>query len=395
VGEPEIEYSSLSVSIPQKTVSGAAITGSIVNVSAELNNIGSTGIVSIDFYLDGKIYEKKKFPTIHNNSSIITFELRIYEPGEHQVAIGETEYKSFNVEGDKPSFVFEELNLSQNRIPSGENITIIATAKNLQSSTQKNKAQLFVDNKVVDEIAINLDGNETKIVEFQFTPKAGEHIVRIGNSSESNLSVYKQKELAISKTTLKTYTSPTAEPSEMEFDTKKSIYKIKASGSDFFHAEDSYASIFVDKVRGDFVVTVKITEFGNRTHEWFRSGLFVRNDITKSFDTEPGSKGSILMFGTTGRAGIHYDEFGDGCMHKANSENIPENITVPIWLKLVRHGNSFTGYVSYDGTNWAVERQTNDIPGLNSAVDIGMAAGAPDKKQYWVEFQDFKIEVEK
>ena len=393
-GQPEMEYSSLSVSIPQKTASGAAVTGSIVKVSAELKNIGSTGIASIDFYLDGKIYKKKKFPTIHNNSSSITFEFRIYEPGEHKIAIGETEYKSFNVEGAKPTFVFEELSLSQNRIPSGERIAIIATVKNLQNSIQKNRIQLFVDNKVVDESEISLDGNGTKIVGFEFTPQAGEHIVRIGNSAEIELSVYEQKKLVISKNTLKSYTSPTAEPSEMEIDATKNIYKIKASGSDFFHAEDSYASIFVEKIKGDFVATVKITEFGTRTHEWFRSGLFVRNDITKSFDTEPGSKGSILMFATTGRAGIHYDEFGDGCMHKANSENIPENIDVPIWLKLVRHGNSFTGYVSYDGTNWVVERQTNDIPGLNAAVDIGMAAGAPDKKQYWVEFRDFKIEVE-
>ena len=57
--------------------------------------------------------------------------------------------------------------------------------------------------------------------------------------------------------------------------------------------------LFVDNIKGDFVATVKVTAFGNRTHEWFRSGLFVRNDITKSFDTEPGSKGSVLMFGTT------------------------------------------------------------------------------------------------
>jgi len=394
-GKPEIEYRNLIISIPQKTASGAAVTGSIVDVSAELNNVGSTGIVSIDFYLDGKIYEKKKFPVIHNNSSTITFDLRIYEPGEHEVAIGETEYKSFNVEGDKPSFVFEELNLSQNRIPAGEKITISATVKNLKNSAQKNKVQLFVDNKVVEKNEISVDGNKMKTVEFQFTPKAGEHIIRIGNSIELNLSVYKQKKLTISKATLKTYTSPTAEPSEMELDAKKNIYKIKASGSDFFHAEDSYASIFADNVKGDFVATVKITAFGKLTHEWFRSGLFVRNDITKSFDTEPGSKASVLMFASTGRAGINYDEFGDGCMHKASSENIPENIEVPIWLKLVRHGNSFTGYVSYDGKNWAVERQTNDIPGLNAAVDIGMAAGAPDKKQYWVEFMDFKIEVEK
>ncbi len=101
------------------------------------------------------------------------------------------------------------------------------------------------------------------------------------------------------------------------------------------------------------------------------------------------------MFVSNGRAGINYDEFGDGCMHKASSENIPENATLPIWIKLVRHGYSFTGYVSYDGMNWEVERQTNDIPGLNEAIDIGMAAGAPDKKQYWVEFRDFKIEIER
>lgn len=67
-------------------------------------------------------------------------------------------------------------------------------------------------------------------------------------------------------------------------------------------------------------------------------------------------------------------------MYKASSENIPEVITVPIWLKFVRCGNSFIGYLSYDGINWVVKRQTNDLPGLNSSVDIGMAASSPDKK---------------
>ncbi|MDB4583819.1 hypothetical protein N9164_11750 [Draconibacterium sp.] len=394
-GEPKIDYNNLVVSISQKSSSGAALTGNIIHVSADLYNSGSTGIATIDFYLDGKIYESQIFPIIHNNTSNITFDLRIYEPGEHKVAIGETPYQSFQVKGKKPDLVFEEIDLSQNRIPLGEMITIRAKAKNLRNSTIKNMVQLFVNNKVVNETEVSIQGGEIEEVQFQFTPAAGEHVVRVGNSSEVSLSVYEQKELAISNKTLKTYCSPTAEPSEIDVDAKKSVYRIKASGSDFFHAEDSYAAIFADNVKGDFMATVKITAFGERTHEWFRSGLFVRNDITKSFDTEPGSKGSVLLFGSTGRAGINYDEFGDGCMHKASSENIPENIDVPIWLKLVRHGNSFTGYVSYDGKNWAVERRTNELPGLNSAVDIGMAAGSCDKNQYWAEFRDFKIEVEK
>ena len=79
-------------------------------------------------------------------------------------------------------------------------------------------------------------------------------------------------------------------------------------------------------IKGDFVATVKINGFGERTHEWFRAGLFVRNDMTRSFDTQPGSKGSLLLFGTPGRAGINYDEFGNGCMHKASSQNLPEDV---------------------------------------------------------------------
>jgi regulation of enolase protein 1 (concanavalin A-like superfamily) len=191
------------------------------------------------------------------------------------------------------------------------------------------------------------------------------------------------------------YCSVKAKPFEIEADSKANRFKITASGSDFYHAEDSYAAAYIKAIKGDFVATVKISQFGDRTHEWFRSGLFVRNDISQSFDVQPGSKGSVLVFGTPGRAGIEYDEFANGCMHKASSQNLPENSKTPIYLKIVRHGNSFSGYISLDGKNWIVERHTADIPGIADAVDLGLAAGGPDKRQYWVEFKDWKIAVAK
>ena len=43
-------------------------------------------------------------------------------------------------------------------------------------------------------------------------------------------------------------------------------------------------------------------------------------NMEKSFGTGMGSKGSVLMFVSPGRAGMNWDEHGDGCMHKANSE---------------------------------------------------------------------------
>jgi regulation of enolase protein 1 (concanavalin A-like superfamily) len=42
-----------------------------------------------------------------------------------------------------------------------------------------------------------------------------------------------------------------------------------------------------------------------------------------------------------------------------------------------------------------IERHTTDIPGIGESIDLGLAAGAPDKQQYQVEFADWKIEVEK
>ena len=131
-----------------------------------------------------------------------------------------------------------------------------------------------------------------------------------------------------------------------------------------------------------------------RTNEWFRAGLFVRSDISKSFDVDRGSKGSVLMFSTPGRAGIEYDEFGDGCMHKANSENLPENTPTPVWVKLERHGKRFTGYISLDGQNWIIRRQTKIIPGIGDSVDLGLAAGSSSNVPYYVDFADWKISVE-
>lgn len=393
-GEPDFRCDNLQVILQQKTASDAAETGSVIIASATVFNSGSTGIGTIDLYLDGKIKESQSFPVVRNNSRTVSFPVRIYDPGEHRVAIGDTEYKTFRVEGNKPSFIFEDLVLSHNRLPEGGTAKVTAVAKNLLSSPVEKEAQLFVDNKVVAKLPVKLAGNGSQPVQFTFNPEVGEHSVRIENSQEAEISVFGLHPLQLSKKMIKTYASAKAKPYEIEMDVNKNKYRIKASGSDFFHAEDSYASVFVEKIKGDFQATVKITAFGERTHEWFRSGLFVRNDITQSFDTRPGSAGSVLLFGTPGRAGIHYDEFGDGCMHKASSQNVPEEVDVPIWLRLVRHGNRFTGYVSYDGKNWVVEKPTSVIPGLNEAIDIGLAAGSCDKNQYWVEFSDWVIEVE-
>lgn len=392
-GNPVFQYSDLEISSFGKTNSNTATAGSIIVVSAKVFNSGSTGINPVELYLDGRIIEKKSFPVISNNSRRIFFEVRIYDTGHHKLSIGNTEYKDIFIEGEKPAVVFEDMQLSDTSILFGETTKIKALAKNLQPYTRDEKVQLFLNDEEFMSQSVSLDGNESKELGFEISPGIGKYSVRIVNSNEINLTVSDWVKVEPDQEKLFTYCSAKAKPFKIDSNPQINSYKIIAGGSDFFHAEDSYATIFIKKIKGDFVATVKINKFGDRTHEWFRAGLFVRNDMTKSFDTQPGSKGSMLLFGTPGRAGIEYDEFGNGCMHKANSQNLPENIKFPIWLKLVRHGNSFTGYISLDGKTWINEKRSNNIPGLAEAIDFGLAAGSPDKKQYWVEFEDWNIKV--
>lgn len=392
-GEPEFDENNLKVEAASKTPSGAIVAGSIIRLTASVSNKGATGIAPVELYVDGKIGETRLFPVIKNNQRKIEFEVRIYDAGEHQLAIGSTPYQTLKIEGQKPAVVFEDFKLSGTRILKGEKIKAMATAKNLTSSLQKITASLFVDNQKTLTQPIELKANETRPVSFELEPETGRRQIRIENSAEKELSVFEGVSLDISTMPILKYCSAKAKPCEIEADAKANRFKIKAGGSDFYHAEDSYAAAYLKGIKGDFVATIKINRFGDRTHEWFRSGLFVRNDMAQSFDVQPGSKGSVLVFGTPGRAGIEYDEFANGCMHKASSQNLPENTKTPIYLKMVRHGNSFSGYISLDGKNWIVERHTTDIPGISESVDLGLAAGGPDKRQYWVEFTDWKIEV--
>lgn len=394
-GDPVFEISNLNVDAASKTSSGAVVAGSVIHVSADVFNSGSSGMAPVEFYVDGKIHENKLFPVIKNNTRKIEFEIRIYNTGEHQLAIGTTSYQTLQIEGDKPTVVYEDFKLSSERLLNGGKVMVSANVVNLTSKPIKTEAFLFLDNSKTESKSLELQANESRKISFEIQPKPGKHLLRIENSSEKNLEVYEAVPLDISKMKIHQYCSAKALPYKIEADNKTNRFKITAAGSDFFHAEDSYAAAYVKSIKGDFVATVTISQFGFRTHEWFRSGLFVRNDISQSFDVQPGSKGSVLVFSSPGRAGIEYDEFANGCMHKASSENLPENSQTPIYLKLVRHGNQFSGYISLDGKNWIIERHTSEIPGIAEAVDIGLAAGGPDERQYWVEFTNWKIEVAK
>ena len=386
----------MQIELPDRSSANEIKAGEIFQLKTDVKNTGSTGILPVHLYIDRRIVQTKLFPVVHNNTRQIEFEVSLHKPGEYQIAVGTVPFQTISVIGEKSTVISGELQISDLIAPEGKTVFVTAAVNNLENSDQTVTAYLFLNDKVHASKSIHISKMNSEKVQFQIQPKAGQYWVKVGNSPSKKMKIYSHRPIDLRRADMKNYTSVTASPGNVEINQKQNRYKIQASGSDFYHAEDSYAAIYLaEKIKGNFVATVKVKGFGNRTHEWFRAGLFVRNDMTKSFDTTPGSKGSVLMFTTPGRAGIQYDEFGNGCMHKADSQNLPEDISFPLWLKLERHGNSFSGAISYDGKTWINSKYTKEVPGLNISIHLGLAAGSCDQISYWVEFEDFQIKVEK
>jgi hypothetical protein len=392
-GDPSLVCSDLSVTLDGSPVVKPLDAGSIVQIRADVTNDGSSGVAPVALYVDRKVVEMKPFPIIKGNTRAIEFQMRLNSPGAHEISIGDTQPKVIVVRGGKPTLSCEKIEISEERVLAGERVRVTARIVNLQAEDNRSTIGLYANGRQVESQPIALGSRESKLVAFDIDPEAGSYRLRVGNSADLTLIVLKSKELNLKQERLYTYVSPKAEPASVEVHQGQNAYTIKASGWDFYHAEDAYATVFRKQLPGDFVSTAKIVGFGDRTSEWYRSGLFARNDICRSFDVDRGSPGSVLMFCTPGRAGIEYDEFRDGCMHKAASENLPEHTPTPIWVRLERHGNRFTGSVSLDGKTWMIHRRTTPIPGVGKAVDLGLAAGAPDQKQYTVRFEEWKIRV--
>lgn len=390
-GKPELNYSDLTVK-----AMGQPVTGSDFSITATIANSGSTGMDELFLYVDGKVASSQKLPFIAKNKRKIEFRYKFFDPGKHTIAIGTTAAQEVTVSGDPLYVIYRNLNTQLSEIPVGDSLFIKTEAQNVRAETVTKAVELLVDGIPVATREIKFKPNETRQIGFSYRADAGTHKVTIANQPPLQLKVYPVNLVDLVNAPMLTYCSATAKPCKFNYDIRKNHFEITAAGTDFLHAEDSYGAIFLKgAITGNFVATVKVVGFSEGISEWFRAGIFVRNDMAKSSNSKSSTLGSFLLFSTTKRCGAQWDEFGDGCMHNTKSRNYGVDQPIPVWLKLVRHGNRFSGYYSFDGKNWIISRESGDIPGLAPKLDIGLAGGANDQKISTVIFGEFRLEVEK
>lgn len=163
-----------------------------------------------------------------------------------------------------------------------------------------------------------------------------------------------------------TYSSASDAPAT--FSQVSGQFGIEGAGADVWQGADDYSAIYEHGVVGtNSTVTTELTGEQNLTG-YAKAGIMVRNDIAGA-GTAP--EGVILFDSPAGGIQLEWDDNGGQWIDNVTPPNGTIGSTAPVYLKLVRAGDVYTGSYSTDGTTWQTVGSAT-VPAQASTQDAGM-----------------------
>jgi hypothetical protein len=135
------------------------------------------------------------------------------------------------------------------------------------------------------------------------------------------------------------------------------VFTVSGSGADIWDTTDAFHFVY-QQVVGDGTFVARVTQVGDtNSNLWAKAGLMIRDNLTPNAP-------HIMMLATPNS--------NSGIVYRSTSGGTSTYVTgpyswLPLWIKLVRFGNTFTGYQSEDGSSWTA---------VGTAVTINLAANA-------------------
>ena len=137
-------------------------------------------------------------------------------------------------------------------------------------------------------------------------------------------------------------------------------WTVRGGGADIWDAADHFNYAYTN-VNGDGTIIAQMTSLQNTdSGGWAKAGIMFRNDSTQG-----SANVSIVQSYTHGVSFQWRNIAGTNSNFSAIG-----GINPPIWLKLVRSGNTFTGSYSTNGNNW-VQVSSQSVT-MNNTVQAGL-----------------------
>lgn len=136
---------------------------------------------------------------------------------------------------------------------------------------------------------------------------------------------------------------------------------IAASGADIWNAADEF-HFRSQPWTGDGEFIARLNGL-TATDPWAKAGLMFRDSL------QANSAHAMVAVAAGQGAMFQYRQSAGGL---SNSNVTGGGNALPRWLKIVRAGNTFTGYASTDGVNWSLSGTTSWVP-TGATIWVGLA----------------------
>ena len=141
------------------------------------------------------------------------------------------------------------------------------------------------------------------------------------------------------------------------------IFAVNGSGADIWGNADAFHYAYF-LATNDCTIIARVTSVEN-TDPWAKAGVMIRANLAA------GSAHAMMIMSSGNGAAFQWRSTTGG----TSSQSQSSGLSAPYWVKLVRSGSSFRGYVSPDGGAWTQVGTAQTIS-MTGAVYVGLPVTA-------------------
>ena len=143
------------------------------------------------------------------------------------------------------------------------------------------------------------------------------------------------------------------------------LFTVTGAGGDIWGNADAFNYAFLP-VTNDCTIVARVTSMQS-VNAWSKAGVMIRESLN--------ANSANAFIAVTPSNGVTFQYRSSTGGNSAN--NTTAGLIAPYWVKLVRSGNTFTGYRSPDGVNWTQQGSPTTIT-MASTVYAGLAVTSHD-----------------
>ena len=139
-------------------------------------------------------------------------------------------------------------------------------------------------------------------------------------------------------------------------------FTVKGGGTDIWGTNDGFYFVY-QALNGDGEIKARVLSVQN-TDPYAKAGVMMREGL--------GANARNVLASISASTGAAFQQ--RATVGGTTSNNVASGIASPYWVRLVRSGNTFTGYRSADGLSWTLLGQATLA--LNAQLQVGLAVTA-------------------